>query len=50
MLSGAAEQTCGLLEVVDKQLRFSAFRLDGHTLIDKQLLGMDKKKTKLSVK
>lgn len=49
-LSGAAEQTCGYLEVADKQLYFSAFRLDGHTIIDRQLLGADKKKTKLSVK
>lgn len=50
-LSGAAEQTCGMFEVVDKkQLRFSAYRLDGHMLIDHQPLVIDRKKTKLSVK
>lgn len=49
-LSGAAEQTCALFEVVDKQLRFSAYTLDGKAIIDKQALAIDRKKTKLSVK
>ncbi len=48
-LSGAAEQTCGFIEVVDKNLRFSAFRLDGKAVIDGQLLVLGGK-SKLSVK
>lgn len=49
-LSGAPEQTCGYLEVIDKQLKFSAFRLDGQQLIEQQPLVIERKKTKLSVK
>jgi hypothetical protein len=48
-LAGAAEQTCGLLEKVDKNLRFSAFRLDGHPVLEPQELQLSRG-TKLSVK
>ena len=48
-LAGASEQTCGLVEVADRSVRFSAFRLDGKTLIDRQQLSFERK-TKLSVK
>lgn len=48
-LTGAAEQTCGLIEIVEKNLRFSAFRLDGKPLVDKQLIELSRK-NKLSVK
>lgn len=48
-LTGAAEQTCALLEPVEKNLRFSAYRLDGHAVIPGQLLQLGSK-TKLSVK
>jgi hypothetical protein len=48
-LAGAAEQTCALLEKVDQQLRFTAFRLDGHVVLEPQLLQMGRG-TKLSVK
>lgn len=48
-LTGAAEQTCALIEVVDRNLRFSAFRLDGKVIVDRQLLELSRK-TKLSVK
>ncbi|SES75399.1 hypothetical protein [Stigmatella erecta] len=48
-LAGAAEQTCALLEKVDHQLRFTAFRLDGHVVLEPQLLQIGRG-TKLSVK
>jgi hypothetical protein len=48
-LSGAAAQTCALIELVDRNLRFSAFRLDGLSVIDGQLLELPRK-SKLSVK
>jgi hypothetical protein len=48
-LTGAAEQTCGLLEVVERNLRFSAFSLDGRAVVDGQVLVLDRR-TKLSVK
>ncbi len=48
-LAGAAEQTCALLERVDKELRFSAFRLDGKTVLEPQTLAVDRR-NKLSVK
>ncbi len=48
-LTGAAEQTCGLIDVVDKNLRFSAFCLDGRTLVDQQVLVLGGK-SKLSLK
>lgn len=48
-LAGAAEQTCALLERVDKQLRFSAFRLDGHPVLEPKELQLGRGQ-KLSVK
>jgi hypothetical protein len=48
-LTGAAEQTCGLLDMADKQLRFSAFTLDGRVLVDSKVLPLGAK-TKISVK
>ena len=48
-LTGAAEQTCGLVDTREKALRFSAFTLDGKTRIDRQSLAFGGK-TKLSVK
>lgn len=49
MLSGAPQQTCALLEIVEKNLRFSAFQLDGKVVVEGQLLVLDRR-TKLSVK
>lgn len=51
MLTGAPEQTCALLEVPEREkvLRFSAFTLEGRTVIDQQVLSLSGK-TKLSVK
>jgi hypothetical protein len=48
-VKGGPKSTVGLLELVDKQLVFSAFTLDGKTVIDKQPLAIGAK-TKLSVK
>jgi hypothetical protein len=48
-LAGAAEQTCALLERVERNLRFSAFRLDGQPVLEPQLLLLDRR-SKLSVK
>jgi hypothetical protein len=48
-VKGGTKSTVGLLELVDKQLVFSAFTLDGQTVIDKQPLATGPK-TKLSVK
>ncbi|QRK07073.1 hypothetical protein JQX13_44650 [Archangium violaceum] len=48
-LAGAAEQTCALLEREDRDLRFSAFRLDGKTVLEPQTLAVDRR-SKLSVK
>ncbi|MBX5480437.1 MAG: hypothetical protein IRZ16_01110 [Myxococcaceae bacterium] len=48
-LTGAAEQTCGLIELVDRNLRFSAFRLDGKVLVDRHPVELVRK-NKLSVK
>lgn len=48
-LTGAAEQSCALLEQVERSLRFSAFTLDGKVLVDHQVLDVGRK-TKLSVK
>ncbi len=48
-LAGAAEQTCGLLERVDKELRYTAFRLDGNVVLEPQTLAVDRR-TRLSVK
>ncbi|MCE9670395.1 hypothetical protein LY474_21575 [Myxococcus stipitatus] len=49
-LVGAAEQTCALLEKVDRDLRFSAFRLDGHVVLEPKLLVVEKKSPKLTLK
>lgn len=51
MLTGAPEQTCALIEVLgrEKVLKFSAFTLEGRTVIDQQPLSLGGK-TKLSVK
>jgi predicted phosphodiesterase len=48
-LAGAAEQTCALLEKVDKNLRFSAYRLDGHPVLEPRELQISRG-GKLSVK
>jgi hypothetical protein len=48
-LTGAAEQTCGVLDLVERQLKFSAFTLDGRALITEQVLPLGGK-TKVSVK
>jgi hypothetical protein len=48
-LTGAAEQTCGLLELADGTATYSAFTLDGRTLIDAHVLKLPSK-TRLSVK
>lgn len=48
-LAGAAEQTCALLERVDKDLRYSAYRLDGKVVLEPRTLVVDRR-TKLSVK
>ena len=48
-LTGAAEQTCALIEVVDRSLRFTALRLDGKVLVDRQPIELSRK-TRLSVK
>jgi hypothetical protein len=48
-LAGAAEQTCALLERVDRDLRFSAWRLDGRTVLEPRTLVLDRR-SKLSVK
>lgn len=42
--------TVGLLEVVERQVTFSAFSLDGAPLIDRQPIAVGSGKTKLSVK
>lgn len=49
-LTGGQASTVGLLEVIERQLTFSAFTLDGRALIDRQLLQAGSPKTKLSVK
>ncbi|WP_338866657.1 hypothetical protein [Myxococcus stipitatus] len=49
-LVGAAEQTCALLEKGDRDLRFSAYRLDGHRVLEPQALVLDKKSPKLTLK
>ena len=48
-LAGAAEQTCALLEKVDRDLRFTAFRLDGSVVLEPQTIQLGRG-TKLSVK
>ena len=48
-LTGAAEQTCGLIEVASKEVHFSAFTLAGETVINRQRLNVGSK-TKLSLR
>jgi hypothetical protein len=44
------KRTVGLLELVERQVTFSAFTLDGAPLIDRQPISLGSGKTKLSVK
>ena len=48
-MAGAAEQTCALLERDERELRFSAWRLDGKVVLEPQALPLDRR-AKLSVK
>jgi hypothetical protein len=48
-LSGAAQRTCGLIETVERSLVFSAFTLDGQTVIDRQPIALERKRN-LTVK
>jgi hypothetical protein len=48
-LAGAAEQTCALLEKVERDLRFTGFRLDGSVVLEPQTIQLGRG-TKLSVK
>lgn len=48
-LAGAAEQTCGLLEKVERNLRFTAFRLDGKVVLEPREIALGRG-TKLQVK
>ncbi|WP_224371423.1 hypothetical protein [Hyalangium versicolor] len=48
-LAGAAEQTCGLLEKVDRNLKYTAFRLDGSVVLEPRELQLGRG-TKLQVK
>jgi hypothetical protein len=48
-LTGAAEQTCALLERVDRDLRFSGWRLDGKAVLEPRVLPLERR-TKLSAK
>jgi hypothetical protein len=48
-LAGAAEQTCALLEREERNLRYTAFRLDGMVVLEPQTLLLDRRST-LSVK
>jgi hypothetical protein len=48
-LSGAVEQTCGLIERTDRDLLFSAFAIDGRPIVRQQLLAIHKR-GKLSIK
>ena len=49
-VNGGPKSTVAMLELIDKQLTFSAWTLDGKTLIDKQPIVLGGSKTKLSVK
>ncbi|MFY0575558.1 hypothetical protein ACN28S_15405 [Cystobacter fuscus] len=48
-LAGAAEQTCALLERVERDLRFSAWRLDGKAVLEPRVLPVERR-TKMSIK
>ena len=45
-----AKPIVGLLEMIERQLVFSAFTLDGETVIDKTPIQLSSGKTKISVK
>jgi hypothetical protein len=50
-LAGAAEQTCGYIELINKKLQFTGFRLDGKVVLQPTpLSAVASGKTKLSVK
>ncbi|MEW5738825.1 MAG: hypothetical protein AB1938_07850 [Myxococcota bacterium] len=49
-LKGGKRAVVGLLEAADRQLSFSAFTLDGKTIIDRQVLSAGGGKSKVSVK
>ena len=48
-LAGAAEQTCALLERDDRNVRYTAFRLDGKVVVEPQLMLLDRR-SKLTIK
>lgn len=48
-LAGAAEQTCALLECEDRNVRYTAFRLDGKVVVEPQLMLLDRR-SKLTIK
>lgn len=48
-LAGAAEQTCALLEREERNLRYTAFRLDGAVVLEPRTLLLDRR-SKLTVK
>ena len=48
-LTGGREPTCALIERVEKNLRVTAFALDGRVALEEQMLMLDRK-NKLSVK
>ncbi len=48
-LAGAAEQTCALLEREDRNVRYTAFRLDGKVVVEPQLMLLDRR-SKLTIK
>jgi hypothetical protein len=48
-LAGAAEQTCALLERVERDLHFSAWRLDGKAVLEPRVLPLERR-TKMSIK
>ena len=48
-LAGAAEQTCALLEREERNVRYTAFRLDGKVVVEPQLMLLDRR-SKLTIK
>ena len=48
-LAGAAEQTCALLERDERNVRYTAFRLDGKVVVEPQLMLLDRR-SKLTIK
>ncbi len=49
-LAGAPEQTCGMIELVNRVLQFTAYTLDGKVVLPPKPLQAVASKTKLSVK